>query len=365
MNRDSTWSINLVRVAGVPIRVHLSFLLLLGWVGFSEVASDGHPLREILFVILLFGCVVLHELGHVLVAKAFSISTRDIVLYPIGGIASLTGNPAPRAELLIAVAGPIVNIFLAACLLPFIELYPIFFFEGEQEIASRLFIANVVLAVFNFFPALPMDGGRIVRAGLALIGVRRATVIAAGISQALSLILGIFALIVGNPILVLIAGVVFVNATQERLGERTARVLAGRTVSEVLIPKELVVTFTHGMTVKQALDLALRSFQDLFPVVLGETVIGTVEREDLLHVAADGDGDEYIGSSMKREFPVVTSREELATLLQHFRSENSSAVVVIDQGNFAGLISREKVLDLIFLDGINSSPKRIRDEFHP
>ena len=192
-------TLNIGRVSGIKVQVHWTFVFLIAWVVFLEV-SRGREMPaialSILFVLVIFGCVVLHELGHALTARRFGISTRKITLLPIGGVASLERMPEkPQQELLVAVAGPAVNVVIAILLYivfpihRFLDLEP----EALQEMLSAispqnfvfyLFAANVMLVVFNAIPAFPMDGGRILRALLSMTIDRvQATRIAAALGQ--------------------------------------------------------------------------------------------------------------------------------------------------------------------------------------
>ncbi len=180
------------RVSGIDVYLHPTFLFVLafpqvtqgGWLGLSVVLAG-------------FGCVLLHEFGHALMARRFGIGTEDITLYPIGGVARLTRMPrSPGAELLIALAGPAVNVAIAAALLVLglIGAPPVW-----QAFGVYLFWLNVVLAVFNMIPAFPMDGGRVLRALLSgWLGRLRATVVAATIGQVLAVSFGIWCLATGN-----------------------------------------------------------------------------------------------------------------------------------------------------------------------
>src|SRR4051794_34132544 len=176
--RESTGAYRIATAAGIPIRVHWSFLALLIFLAVVNIGPAGAspagnlPMGNVLFVVLLFACVVLHELGHALVAARYGFRTRDIVLYPIGGIASLETQPRPRQELWIALAGPMVNVVIAVLLYLGLRAagQPVTRFNpngAPMNILTELMWANVVLVVFNLLPAFPMDGGRVLRAVIA------------------------------------------------------------------------------------------------------------------------------------------------------------------------------------------------------
>ncbi|MEX0852295.1 MAG: site-2 protease family protein, partial [Bauldia sp.] len=218
------WSITVARVAGSEIRVHLTFLILLAWIGIAQYAAGGAAaaLDAVLFIVAVFACVVLHELGHAVAARRYGITTPDITLLPIGGLARLSRIPDnPTEEIVIAVAGPLVNVLIAAVLIVILGARPdaatIAAIEDPAPgFLARLAAVNIYLVLFNLIPAFPMDGGRVLRALLAFrLGRRRATEIAARIGQGLAFAFGFLGLVYGNPILVFIAIFVYLAAAGE------------------------------------------------------------------------------------------------------------------------------------------------------
>jgi Zn-dependent protease len=206
--------------------VHVTFLLLLGWIGLSGYADTRSALAvfvSTLEVLGLFGLVVLHEYGHALTARHFGIRTRNITLYPIGGVAALEGMPSrPREQLLVALAGPAVNFALAALIAgvalvlgrPLAGLMQLG--AGETPILSLLFTANVLMGSFNLLPALPMDGGRVLRALLAMrLSARSATRIAVAVAKVVAVLMGMYAFKTGHTLLAVIAIVVWLGSTAE------------------------------------------------------------------------------------------------------------------------------------------------------
>ncbi len=199
------------RVAGIDLFLHPTFLLIL----IPGLTGGLSPL----FIVALFGCVVLHELGHALMARRFGIETLDITLYPIGGVARLRRMPrAPGAELLIALAGPAVNFAIVAGLLG-LELLGIGGLESDLQLGgflASLMLVNLVLGLFNLIPAFPMDGGRVLRALLTgWVGRVRATTIAATIGRALALAFGVYSLLHGNLFQVALAAFIYFVAGAE------------------------------------------------------------------------------------------------------------------------------------------------------
>src|SRR2546428_670280 len=193
------WSWKIATVAGIEIRVHVTFPLLLIWL-FWAGANRGiaQAAEGVAFILAVFGCIVLHEFGHALTGRRFGVVTRDITLLPIGGVARLDRIPRhPKQEVAIALAGPLVNVVIAGALLLFMQLSPGKYVIGDQAMlersfAARLFLFNVVVTLFNLIPAFPMDGGRVLRALLAMrLDYVRATRVAANVGQAIALLFGL------------------------------------------------------------------------------------------------------------------------------------------------------------------------------
>lgn len=362
LNR-SVWSLHIVAVKGIPIRIHFTFFFLLIWIGLEEYLAGSAPFKEMLFVLSIFFCVLLHELGHAIVARQFRIRTRDIVLYPIGGIASLLDEPKAKAELFIAMAGPLVNLMIALLLAFFIE------FEGttvylRDEYIARIYIGNLALAIFNLIPAFPLDGGRILRAALALLSVKRATLVAARISQILSMLMGIFALYIGHPILIVISALVFVTAVEEHLREKTKAAAAGYSVKDIMTEISRVECFTHGTTVSRALQISLRSLQNVFPVLHENIVIGVVDKESLLQHGALDEEESYVSNIMSRDFLTVPPDEELTKAFEKFQLSGLAALLVVQDEKLVGLVYKEKLSEYLLVHGVRAHIRLNRDLYH-
>ena len=230
------WSWKIGEVAGIGIYVHATFMILLGWVGLVHYLPDDSfvdAVTGLVFIVALFSIVVLHELGHSLTAKHFGIRTRDITLLPIGGVARLERMPKePKQELLIALAGPAVNVVLAALLA--VVVMAMMVADGLSDVAlvvrqflAQLMWVNIALAVFNLLPAFPMDGGRVLRALLAMrLDYVHATEIAARIGQGMALLFGLVGLLF-NPFLIFIALFVWTTASQEASMVKAKSALGG------------------------------------------------------------------------------------------------------------------------------------------
>ena len=218
------WSWRLAEVAGIGVYMHATFLILIGWVVLTHWLQDESltdTLRGVIFILALFACVVMHEFGHALTARKYGIKARDITLLPIGGVARLERMPEePKQELWVALAGPAVNLVIAAALFLWLELtgnVPQMAEVGQLggPFLAQLMVVNVFLVVFNMLPAFPMDGGRVLRALLATrIPYTRATEIAASLGQAMALLFGFLGFFT-NPFLLFIAFFVWIGAAQE------------------------------------------------------------------------------------------------------------------------------------------------------
>jgi len=282
------WSFQLARIGGIDLKVHATFFLLLAWFGMAYYADGGFGAMMVglSFILLLFVCVVLHEFGHALAARAYGIRTPDITLLPIGGVARLERMPEkPWQEFIVALAGPAVNVVIAFALYIVIgrgfQIGDIALVDrGGGDLLSKLLAINIILVVFNLLPAFPMDGGRVLRALLATRLKRaRATRIAAGIGQAVAVVFGLLGLF-GNPMLLFIAVFVFFGAQQEALYATAKENFEETRVANVMQP--LPPVFTRGMSVLDAVQLAMRDPRASYPLVdSGLRVLGLVPAAEL------------------------------------------------------------------------------------
>jgi Zn-dependent protease len=315
-SRQSGWSLQLGSVLGIPIRVHFTFFLLLIWFGFLSAKSGGNPALAVGFLLLLFGCVVLHELGHAAMARRFGVRTREIVLYPIGGIARLEGLPEGRAELLIALAGPAVNLALGVGLL-LVNLGLAVPFEPPTQLSSArqlmwsLCLVNLVLFAFNLLPAFPMDGGRVLRAGLSLAtSQQRATEIAAAVGQGFSILFGLWGIVSQQILPMLIALFVFIGASQEAAFYRRRAALLGKTAAAAMITR--FETLSPQDSLVRASELLLATHQQDFPVVdAWRRVVGVLPRARLLEGLAQRGAEAAVLDVMERDFATVRPGDDL------------------------------------------------------
>jgi Zn-dependent protease/CBS domain-containing protein len=360
----SGWSFKVGVVSGIPIRIHATFFILLLWLVLGTEA--GSPLIESIFVLTIFLCVLLHELGHALTAQRFNVETRDITLYPFGGIASIVTQPTPRAELVIALAGPLVNVVIALAIYPWIDLPDLS--KPEEVSASlpvRLFLTNCALALFNMLPALPMDGGRVLRAILALRKVEHPTRIAARVSQVLCVLLAIAAIYLEQPMLFVIAIIVFLGAMQEQVRVETRLIAANLKISEAMIPRDKIESFTHGTTLLSGLNRALVSWQPLFPVISGDSLVGIVTRSDIIHHAALHE-DDYISEIMDRSTPSIDINSSMVEAIEEMERSGAQVMIVTEAGRYVGLLSYDRLTDLLLMRDIRQKiPKEEDIEWQP
>ncbi|HLQ66796.1 MAG TPA: site-2 protease family protein [Candidatus Limnocylindrales bacterium] len=363
------WSWQIARVAGIPIRVHATFLLLVGWV-FVESMTTGRGVAAALeaagFVLAVFACIVLHELGHALTARRYGIRTRDITLLPIGGLARLERIPErPRDEILVALAGPAVNVAIAACLLAILTLLwhvapsrlPLDFSGG---FLPQLFAVNIYIVLFNMIPAFPMDGGRVLRALLATrIEYLRATQIAAGIGQGIAVVFAILAIKLPQPYLFLIALFVFLAAGQEASLARMRSAFRGVPVSRAMITDFRSLRADEPLT--RAVELLLDGHQQDFPVLAardGDPPVGILTRRALLTALAEGPRDRTVGEIAGQTCGFAHPREFLEDAFQRMERSRCPALLVIsERGEVVGMLTLENVGELAMVQAaLDRSP---------
>jgi Zn-dependent protease/CBS domain-containing protein len=356
------WSLKVGTVSGIDIKVHFTFIFVVIWAaaqGASGMGGSRGALFASLAILLLFVCVTLHELGHSLVALRLGIRVKDITLLPIGGLAQLESPPErPLQELLITLAGPMVNFGLAiglALLLILIGGSNWFFHFGyvphllmgprsPLSLLVYLLGANLVLGVFNLIPAFPMDGGRVLRAILAMwISYPRATRIAVRVGQVMAVGLALAAFSpIGNWSLALVALFVFTGASYEDQAVRMRPLLRGLRVRHAL-PTRMARAVTVEDTLSQVMELSFQHQQRDFPVVRDGLLVGILSQAELLAAMRQGDGDLRAEQTMRRHFPTVSPDDLLLHAQQLIAQTGLSALPVFDQGHFLGLISLEDI----------------------
>lgn len=350
-----SWSIRVGSALGIPIRIHFTFILLLLWFGAISASQGDGFFGGVVFLLLLFGCVVLHELGHATMARRFGVQTREIVLYPIGGVARLERIPSGKAELLIALAGPAVNLVLAGLLFGYLVVRQVRAPGSAEELLTgapvvwQLLFANLVLFFFNLIPAFPMDGGRVLRATLSLaIGQDRATQIAATVGQGMAILFAMLAFFPPpiKPVLLLIAIFVFLGAGQEAAFQR------GRTAVRGLTARAAMVTRFESLapqdSLQRAAELLLATHQQDFPVIdAWGRVAGVLHRGALLTGLAGPGRDMAVLDLMDREPVAVDPETPLEEVLRLLQSRPAGPILVVDAEGLKGMITLENFGELI------------------
>lgn len=348
------WSITLGSIKGTAIRVHVTFLLFLAWIGFSGYQSGGMAAARdsVLFIVTIFACVVLHEFGHILTARRYGVTSSEVTLLPIGGVADVNRMPdKPYQELLIALAGPAVNIVIAVTLLLVLGAIDLsaaaHINDPHVGLLQRLAAINIFLALFNMLPAFPMDGGRVLRAGLAMwLGQETATRIAAQIGQVFAFGLGFLGLF-GNPLLIFIAIFVYVAAASEAqmtfVSESTRDIRASDAM------ETRIATLDRGTSIGEAVELLIATSQEDFPVLdAGRRLHGVLARSDIIEALKTASADAPVAPFVSKEPLTVDASASLAKTLEAVNA-GGAVGVIDDDGQFLGLLTRQSIADVMLI----------------
>lgn len=363
------WSLNFGSIAGTAVRIHITFLLFLIWIFGASYATGGSEAAwsGLIFMILIFACVLAHEFGHIFTARAFGVATPDVTLLPIGGVARLERIPEkPMEEFLIAVAGPLVNIVIALALIVFAGAdatngSAALVDNTQTPLVDRLAMVNLFLAIFNMIPAFPMDGGRVLRALLsAKFGFVRATEIAASIGQGCAFLLGFIGLFY-NPILIFIAIFVYLAASSEAHMVALRSVARGVPVSAATMTQ--IATLTPDAHIEEAVQTLLRTSQSEFPVVdAAHKPVGLLGRNDIIRALKELGPDARVSQAMNPTLPMVDRRRPLDEAVRLLQEKSAPAVAVVESdGRFIGLITTETMGELLMVreampDGVKLGP---------
>jgi Zn-dependent protease/CBS domain-containing protein len=350
------WSWKLGELFGIGIYIHATFLILLVWVALSHLLEGHGPAamaNGVLLILAVFGVVVLHELAHALTARRFGIRTRDITLLPIGGVSTLERMPEkPTQELLVAMVGPALNLVIAFGLYVLISLVggPV----GAQHMhmvggpfLTKLMWINLSLGIFNLIPAFPMDGGRVLRAALALrMEYTRATEVAARLGQGIALLFGMLGLFF-NPILLFIALFVWMGAQQEASLAQLRTTLAGIPIGSAMITDFKVLSPKESLS--KVAELIIAGFQHDFPIVEDDQVVGVLNRADVIRGLAQSGGGTPIEEVMQRKFVAVEPSEMLESAFNQMRERQVASVLVLKDGRILGIVTPENIGELVMM----------------
>jgi Zn-dependent protease/CBS domain-containing protein len=351
------WSVPAGRIFGVQIRIHLTFILLLAFVVGTEAASHTttNPARSMALVGIIFGCVVLHELGHALISQQAGIPAKAIILLPIGGVTLLDETRDPLApgtetwkrDIRIALAGPLVNLVIAVVaggillsVAPQIQLWaqP---YVTSTNLPRSLVWANAWLALFNLLPAYPMDGGRVLRAVFSRrMDPVRATKRAVSIGQSfatLMMIAGMFT----TPWLTMIGVFLFVAAQLEERSVVFQSVLESVRLEDVMLTD--FATLSPADTLEDALEKAVHSLQDDFPVIRGSDMVGVISKQKILQ-ALRAEGNGYVQAVMNRIFEVAQKGEPLSSAFRKLTARNLSIIPVVEDQRLIGIVTLQNLM---------------------
>ncbi|WP_420644749.1 site-2 protease family protein [Candidatus Leptofilum sp.] len=351
-------SLKLFSVRGIDIRVHLTFPLILLWAAFQFGVLGGGGLAGALFgvtvISLLFVLVTLHELGHSFAALHYGVPVERIVLLPIGGVAQLSHMPdKPKQELVIALAGPAVNVALAIVMGGIALLFGLPLSNPLTSgvsltfgaIFSYIFFYNVVLAVFNMIPAFPMDGGRVLRSAMAMwLDYGRSTQIAAGIGRTLAVLFGIYGLLNGQFFSVLIAIFIYSGATQEARMVQFRQKLRGYTVQQAY--NSQVPILQPADSLREVVNWTARGLTD-FPVAHFGSYVGFLGNEQLMSALQQNGPDQTVASVMSKDVEPVSLTTDLYDVQQRLSNEKLSALPVVEYGRIVGIISSRHIRHML------------------
>lgn len=347
-------SVGSITLFGVPVRLHFTFILLLIFLIFIGVGEKQSGAATAIYIAALFASVLLHEVGHALVARHFGIRTIEIVMFPIGGVSRPERQPKAWEELWIALTGPAVNLAIAGALLAWVSLHSgIRILQelrqpSDANMLQRIAYGNLILGLFNLLPAYPMDGGRVLRGFLALHrSYEDATRIASGAGQLLAVAMGMAGLLNGNFLLMFIAMFVYLGAGQEGAAARGRLFTSGYPVRAAAITDYR--TLNHGDTIRDAGNLLLATSQHDFPVMHGDVPIGVLTRANLVRGMLSEGPEAYVSSSMERDFQRFAPDAPLSEAVAKLSQPGTVALVVDGDGKLEGMLTPEHLSEFILL----------------
>jgi Zn-dependent protease/CBS domain-containing protein len=360
------WSWKLGTVRGIGVYVHLTFFLLIPYIIWSQLSVKG-DFKSMLFqgalILSVFTCILLHEFGHAFMGLKYGVKTKDITLLPIGGVARMEKLPSePIHELWIALAGPAVNVVIAILLGAWLAVTNTWQSFNEINLDKppffqMLLFTNIFLVVFNMLPAFPMDGGRVLRALLAIrMDYARATSVAVVLGQAMAFIFGFIAVFQwNNPFLILIAVFVWIGASQESQMVQIKSIFAGIPVNRAMITE--FHTLSPWDTLDHVIQVMLTGSQHDFPVVQDGKVVGVLTRGKLLMSLAKQSRETLVQDVMEKEFQPVVPTDMLEPILMRFQTSETALLPVISNSQLVGMLTRENIAEFIMIQTAMNSRK--------
>ena len=347
---------------GVPVRLHFTFVLLVIFLVVTDLGAHQTSGSYALFLVGLFASVLVHEMGHAFVARRFGVRTTEIVMFPIGGLSRMERMLRPTEELLIALAGPLVNLLLSFAIFAYMYTHhlavPIRLAEllrpSDANAVARLAYGNLVLAGFNLLPAFPMDGGRILRALLSYIRPEdEATRLAAWLGRMLAISIALYGLLSPQFMLVFFAMFIYLGAAQEGAAAMGRTLTNGIPVRAAMITE--FHTLDHGNTVRDAANLLLSTSQQDFPVFHGDQVVGLLGRNILMKALSNHGPDAYVAGVMDRDFLALEPNRDLAAVLP-LMAQAGRCALVMDHTKLLGLLTTDNLSEFLLLRRFGMEP---------
>jgi len=348
------WSWKLGEFLDIGVYMHATFPLLLAFVALPILLEGGSlwdVFASIVFVLTLFVCVVLHEYGHALAARRYGIKTQDITLLPIGGVARLERMPEkPAQELVVAAAGPAVNIVIAAGLLVVMALAgatvpALGLGWGNESFVERLFTINIVLVLFNLIPAFPMDGGRILRALLATqLDYARATKTAARLGQAIAILFGLAGFFV-NPLLTVTALFIFMGAQAESQMVQQRSQFENYTVGQAM--RTNIRAFAPWEWLGTAADSMMATGQQDFAITQHGRVVGVLTRDALMRGLSAFGANAPISQAMLSNVPTVDANASLVEASEAMQTRQIGVLPVTVNETLVGMLSVDSLREFL------------------
>jgi Zn-dependent protease/CBS domain-containing protein len=361
-----SWSISVGRIFGVDLRIHWTFFLLPLFVWYTEYAAHGtaNEGRGLALVAIMFACVLAHEFGHALVARRSGVRAKSIILLPIGGITQLDDSqpvdlkavPDPassklepwKRDILIALAGPLTNLLMAlvsaAILLmfvPHLDLWTWPFMRSGNLPRSLVWI-NLYIAGFNLLPAYPMDGGRVLRALFSRhMDPIQATRRAVSIGQAFATLFILTGMLLPNYWLTLVGLFLFIASQMEERSAVFQSVLEKVHLEDIMLTD--FATLSPADTLEDALEKAVHSLQDDFPVIRGSDMVGVISKQKILE-ALRVEGNGYVQAVMNRIFEVAQKGESLASAFRKLTARNLSIIPVVEDQRLVGIVTLQNLM---------------------
>lgn len=349
------WSWKIGEFAGIGLFIHATFPLLIAFVALPALIYGGsviEALASIAFILVLFVCVVLHEYGHALAARRYGIKTRDITLLPIGGVARLERMPEkPSQELVVAAAGPLVNVVIAAGLFVILTLAgampSLGLGFGNESFLEQLLTINIVLVLFNLIPAFPMDGGRILRAVLAMkLDYATATKYAAWLGQGIAVLFAVGGFFV-NPMLVVTALFIFMGAQGESQLAQQRSKMDGYTVAQAM--RTNIRALAPYEWLSGAVDSIRSTAQADFPIVENGKVVGILTRDTLLKGIQQFGLYTPIEQVMRRNVATVQVEQSLSSASEMMQANEIFSLPVTNHGTLVGMLTFDSIREFLQL----------------